>query len=79
MHLHRLARQLDDARALTWSSDLSDTFGRLQIEIRALMLALAHETKSALYSERAPQRSSRSGSGAGLTPTIDGDWPYLAF
>ena len=43
-NLRRLARQLEDARALTWSSDLSDTFGRSQTEIRSLLAAVAGET-----------------------------------
>ena len=35
--LQSVARELDDARALTWSTDLSDTFGRSQTQIRRLM------------------------------------------
>src|ERR1700688_4482131 len=38
--LQRVARELDDARALTWSSDLSDTFGRSQMQIRSLIKEL---------------------------------------
>ncbi len=53
-NLHRLARQLEDARALTWSSDLSDTFGRSQTEIRSLLAAVAGET-TASGSKRLPQ------------------------
>ena len=34
--LRKVARRLDDARALTWSPTLSDTLGRLQTEIRLL-------------------------------------------
>ena len=37
LKLHRVAHELDDARALTWSADLSDTFGRLQAQIRRLI------------------------------------------
>jgi hypothetical protein len=39
--LQRVARELDDARALTWSPALSDAFGRSQSEIRALVKELA--------------------------------------
>jgi hypothetical protein len=80
-HLRRLARQLDDARALTWSTDLSDTFGRSQIEIKSLVATLAHETNGAADTERAPKRESPvNGSRVGdLVPRIEGDWPYLAF
>src|SRR5882724_8177987 len=35
--LRRVARELDDARALTWSSDLSDALGRSQMQIRGLI------------------------------------------
>jgi len=31
---------LDDARALTWSSELSDSLGRSQTQIRALIKEL---------------------------------------
>jgi hypothetical protein len=71
--LRQLVRQLDDARALTWSTELSDTFGRSQVEIRALMTALTHETKSPIEPART---ASRVGS---LAPPIASDWPYLAF
>lgn len=79
-HLRRLARQLDDARALTWSTDLSDTFGRSQIEIKSLVETLAHETNGAVAAERAPSRGAPVDSRVGdLVPRIEGDWPYLAF
>jgi len=70
--LRRLSRLLDDARALTWSPDLSEAFGRSQLEIRSLMAALARETHSALDTE------SRA-AGQDLAPPIAGEWPYLAF
>lgn len=90
--LRQLARQLDDARALTWTPDLSDTFGRLQIEIKSLIAALAHQTalahgtKRAPDSERFPKRAAVTEgrpaieSGVGdLAPPVAVDWPYLAF
>lgn len=70
--LRRLSRLLDDARALTWSPDLSDAFGRSQLEIRSLMAALAHETHSTWGAE------SRT-AGQQLAQPMAGDWPYLAF
>lgn len=39
-HLKALSHELDDARALTRTSELSDLFGRSQIEIRALVGAV---------------------------------------
>jgi hypothetical protein len=35
--LERAARELDDARALTRSTELSDVLGRLQLNIRRLL------------------------------------------
>jgi hypothetical protein len=80
MNLRRLARQLEDARALTWSSDLSDTFGRSQTEIRSLLAAVAGET-TVSGCKRLPQHElSLADRGVGaLAPAIEGDWPYLAF
>src|SRR5216683_901544 len=43
-HLKSLAHELSDVRALTCASDLNDSFGRSQIEIRSLLAALAYET-----------------------------------
>lgn len=80
-NLRQLARQLEDARALTWSSDLSDTFGRSQTEIRSVLVAVAGETAAASGSKRLSQRelSLADGGVAALAPVIEGDWPYLAF
>ncbi len=79
--LRRLLRQLDDARALTWTPHLSDGFGRSQLEIKSLLTALAHETNGVLEPTRAPKRGpSITGSRADdFGAPIQGDWPYLAF
>jgi hypothetical protein len=45
--LQSLSRQLDDARALTWSTDFSDALGRSRSEISRLVHALATETQTA--------------------------------
>jgi hypothetical protein len=84
--LKALARQLDDARALTWASDLSDLFGRSQHEIRSLLAAVECEThrtgegsaaRRVLPVQRrlAPLVSQTQNSAA----PADRDWPYLAF
>jgi hypothetical protein len=80
-NVRRLARQLEDARALTWSSDLSDTFGRSQTEIRSLLAAVAAETATESAPKRLAQRelSLADGGVGALAPAIEGDWPYLAF
>jgi hypothetical protein len=79
--LHSLARQLDDTRVLSWSSDFSDALGRSQYEIRSILEDLAPVTKSALPAfERLPKRAPRTDRLVGeLAQTIEGDWPYLAF
>lgn len=79
-NLRRLARQLEDARALTWSSDLSDALGRSQTEIRSLLAAVAGETAAAGVSRSPqPELGLVDGGVGALTPAIAGDWPYLAF
>ena len=75
--LQKVARALDDARALTWSPALSDTFGRSQAEIRTLLKELAADAREAT--------ASRIEEGAGLTMTgargdgtgVAANWPYL--
>jgi hypothetical protein len=70
--LKRLARELDDARAVTWSRELSESFGRSQLEIRALLLQLqprANETSVSQPVAEAP---------LAVEGVVAGDWPYLA-
>ena len=79
--LQTVAREVDDVRSLTWSPDLSDALGRVQIQMRRL----ANEVDLGAQSE----------SGAGMLPrtqaaacaetgnsldeiTADSSWPYLA-
>jgi hypothetical protein len=75
-HLRSLARELSDVRALTSASDLNDSFGRSQIEIRALLAALAHETSGLRMPEAAAIPPVTSARGAAA---VDPDWPFLAF
>jgi hypothetical protein len=89
--LQSLSRQLDDARALTWSTDFSDALGRSQSEIKTLLRALAvethgAETESAPLETRPPLRTARPGSAprtdslvGELAKGFETDWPYLAF
>ena len=81
--LRSLARELSDVRALTSASDLNDSFGRSQIEIRALLAALGVETRE-VYETRGVHLSEASAmapsvANAGSEITVDSDWPYLAF
>jgi hypothetical protein len=43
--LELVARELDDARALTWLPDLSDTLGRAQVQLRKVMRELAMQAR----------------------------------
>jgi hypothetical protein len=73
-----LRRQLEDVRALTWSTEFSDTLGRSLAELKALIAEMAVETRSGVALERKPILASGA-DGLSLAQTIDGDWPYLAF
>jgi len=77
--LQKVARELDDARALTWSPALSDTFGRSQAEIRALMKELATDARetagSRIEAVAGLDVSGARGDGTGVAA----NWPYLAF
>ncbi len=79
--LRTLEKRLDDTRALSWSSDFSDTLGRSQYEIGSLLEDLAQVTGSRVTpAERLPKRAPRGESLVGnLASTVQGDWPYLAF
>jgi hypothetical protein len=75
--LQSAARELADARALTWSADLSDTFGRLQAQLRGLLAEVEAGARK--------EAGSRSeGVADAQTDPVEatnlaGDWPYLAF
>jgi hypothetical protein len=79
-HLGALARQLADVRVMTWSPDLGASLGRSQIEIKALLEALARETLSTSDPMPVPHGYAVAANGAGnFASSIEGDWPYLAF
>jgi hypothetical protein len=73
-----VARELDDARALTWSAELSDDFGRVQVQMRRLLSELGGSRQgTGLRAARAPARglvAIREGES-----DVAGNWPYLAF
>ena len=77
--LQVLVRHLDDTRALSWSSDFSDTLGRSQYEFQSLLEDLAQITESSVPTG-SPTRATRTDDlVGGLARTVEGDWPYLAF
>jgi hypothetical protein len=75
-YLRSLARELSDVRALTSATDLNDSFGRSQVEIRALLAALAYETGGAEVPETLAMAATANTLDAAA---VDSDWPYLAF
>lgn len=87
--LQSLFRQLDDARALTWSTDFSDALGRSQNEIKVLLQELAVETgveSVPVQNRRLPVRAGRAEAAprtdslvGELAKRLETDWPYLAF
>jgi hypothetical protein len=79
--LRHVARELDDARALTWSTELSDTLGRLQMQIRRLLVELDAGARAEAEArlETAPRDRARADRAPDETESAAGDWPYLAF
>jgi hypothetical protein len=80
LELQRVARGLDDARALTWSPDLSDTLGRAQMQIRTLIKDLDSAPHAAVASRHeTPARvETRAIEGRHDPRSVAGTWPYLA-
>jgi hypothetical protein len=76
--LQVLVRHLDDTRALSWSSDFSDTLGRSQHEVQSLLEDLAQVTETGVPTGL-PKRATRTDDLGGLAQSVEGDWPYLAF
>jgi hypothetical protein len=78
--LQRVAHELDDARALTWSSDLSDTFGRSQMQMRSLMKELDADAlnEAALRPQTPARLDARIGNRRDDADNVAGNWPYLA-
>ena len=79
--LHRVVRELDDARALTWSPTFSDTLGRSQSEIRLLMqeLAAGARVEAGSPHEAAARVEAGAGSLRSHASGVAANWPYLAF
>jgi hypothetical protein len=71
--LRALFRQLCDVRALTRVADLDESLGRSQIELRALLAALAHETGTS----NVPAKANLPGP-AVRGAALESNWPYLA-
>jgi hypothetical protein len=79
--LRHVARELDDARALTWSVELSDALGRLQMQLRRLLTELdagAFE-EAGVRHVSGPRATERMEAMRDEAENVTGDWPYLAF
>jgi hypothetical protein len=82
--LRRVARELDDARALTWSPDLSDSLGRSQMQMRRLMMEVDEGAgnEDGLRDDRgsrpAVRLEIRTGADRSAAGEVPGNWPYLA-
>jgi hypothetical protein len=78
--LQTVAREVDDVRALTWSPDLSDALGRMQIQMRRLAneldLGALGETGTAMLPRKAVACAETSNSLQDIS--ADNAWPYLA-
>jgi hypothetical protein len=79
--LRRVARELDNTRALTWSADLSDTLGRLQTEIRrSITEAGANARKEAGSLSDLGEGVERGATASrNADGSLEASWPYLAF
>ena len=78
--LRHVARELDDARALTWSAELSDTLGRLQRQIRRLLeeLDAGALAQAGPHHDTVPRAAARAEAVRDHAESVGGDWPYLA-
>jgi hypothetical protein len=79
--LQTVAREVDDVRALTWSPDLSDALGRMQIQIRRLMHELNLSALDEPGATALPRvKSVACAEGGNTLDEIAGpsSWPYLA-
>jgi hypothetical protein len=74
--LQGVVRAVADARALTWSTELSDAFGRTQVQLRRL----AQELDVRAQHESGTVREFRAETnGTALEDiAVESNWPYLA-
>jgi hypothetical protein len=79
--LRNVTREVDDARALTWSPDLSDALGRMQIHMRRLAneleLGALAETGASVTPRAKGVTCAETGNSLDAI-AVDDSWPYLA-
>jgi hypothetical protein len=83
LQLQAVARHVDDVRALTWSPDLSDALGRMQIQMRRLASELelgALAETGATVMPRGPRVQAAVAKAADSINdiSVENNWPYLA-
>ena len=81
LQLQEVARGVDDVRALTWSPDLSDALGRMQIQIRRLAneLDLGALGESGATGMPRVKAVACTEAGDSLNAiSVENNWPYLA-
>jgi hypothetical protein len=78
--LQVLAREVDDVRALTWSPDLSDALGRMQIQMRRLAseFGMSARIEAGIAVPRTATAAGAEPSNALGDLAVESNWPYLA-
>jgi hypothetical protein len=71
--------ELDDTRALTLSTELSDTLGRLQAQIRGLIAEIDSGVRGKSTARLAPARIELRTGVVRDDASVAANWPYLAF
>ncbi len=78
--LRRVVGELADARALTWSAELSDTFGRSQALLEGLIKeALAGVRGESGHHDANSLADAAPGARVDNSGNVAANWPYLAF
>jgi len=78
--LAHVVRELDDARALTLSTELSDAFGRSQAQLRGVIAEIDTGMRSKSGARlNAARKDSRAAVIRDDTGGVAANWPYLAF
>jgi hypothetical protein len=80
LELQGVLRELDDVRALTWSTEFSDTLGRSQAYIRRLIeeVAVAARKEGGSVHQSAPVAAPLLTGRRDEASPAGGQWPYLA-
>ena len=71
-HLQAVAREVDDVRSVSWSAELSDALGRVQIHARQILSELDSRLPAPRFTAPAVARRSID------DLVVEDNWPYLA-